>query len=241
MDYGNFTCPFFLYHFVSLCVSLCFSITLCLTSLFSPPLSNFLSLFLFLKLSSLSFFLSLTHSLSLSLSLSLVTLLFCVHVGETCGRLGTPFLGKCEYSGANASLSALYGNLKPQTSAVAANLMTFDQSQFIKGSSVGPTGYVYVPSVCQSNSTACKLHVVFHGCEQNIKKIGETFVQHTGLNEWAESNAIIVLYPQVTSLMLSNPNACFNWWGYDGDKAYAYRTGKQMAFVKALIDRLMGQ
>jgi len=73
--------------------------------------------------------------------------------------------------------------------------MSFDQFDYITvGDSMGPTGYVYVPTSCQSNTT-CKVHVAFHGCEMTIANIGQDFVTNSGLNEIAEANNIIVLYP----------------------------------------------
>ena len=52
-----------------------------------------------------------------------------LNFGEGCSSLGEPYIGNCQYDGAGASLQVLYGNLKPRTTAVAANLLTFDQTQ----------------------------------------------------------------------------------------------------------------
>lgn len=43
--------------------------------------------------------------------------------------------------------------------------------------------------------------------------VGNTFALRAGYLEVAEVNNIIVLFPQVVAT-LSNPNACFDWWGY---------------------------
>jgi poly(3-hydroxybutyrate) depolymerase len=64
-----------------------------------------------------------------------------------------------------------------------------------------------------SLTIAAKLHVVLEGCLQNEDKIGDQFYTHAGYNEWAESNNIIILYPQVKSGP-GNPNECWDWWGY---------------------------
>ena len=47
--------------------------------------------------------------------------------------------------------------------------------------------------------------------------IGEQFVVHSGYLGVAEANNIIVIFPQIKkSLMLpTNPNGCYDWWGYD--------------------------
>lgn len=70
-----------------------------------------------------------------------------------------------------------------------------------------------------------------------------------GLNEWAEANNIIVLYPQAVKTTL-NPQGCFDWyllvfilnnwgrWGYTGVD-YATYFGAQMATVKNMMDYLV--
>lgn len=44
--------------------------------------------------------------------------------------------------------------------------------------------------------------------------MGNTFALRAGYLEVAEVNNIIVLFPQAIAQILSNPNACFDWWGY---------------------------
>ena len=66
-------------------------------------------------------------------------------------------------------------------------------------------------------------------------------VTYTGLNEIAEANNIIVLYPQVSksTLLPENPEGCFDWWGYTGPE-YAYAAGAQPRFVDALVSKVAG-
>jgi poly(3-hydroxybutyrate) depolymerase len=80
---------------------------------------------------------------------------------------------------------------------------------------------------------------VFHGCKQTPEDIGDTYVQRAGYNRWADSNAIIILYPQAKSTLLGNPNGCWDWWGY-GEAGYATKAGPQMTVVRAMLDRLAG-
>jgi len=59
-------------------------------------------------------------------------------------------------------------------------------------------------------------------------------------NGWAESNDIIILYPQAakSSFMPTNPNGCWDWWGYtSGD--YAVQKGPQIQMVRAMAQSLM--
>lgn len=102
-------------------------------------------------------------------------------------------------------------------------------------------GYLYVPAACDGNAgMGCRLHVVFHGCLQDLDDIGTLFVQRTGYNAWADSNKIVLLYPQAAAIYpFTNPNACWDWFSYD-DPRYAQKAGHQMAAVKRMVDRLTG-
>ena len=66
----------------------------------------------------------------------------------------------------------------------------------------------YISFHCTQKQTTCRLHISFHGCEQNIELIGDAYAAHAGFNEWAETNNIIVLYPyaKVSSSRPTNPN-----------------------------------
>lgn len=166
-----------------------------------------------------------------------------LNYGEACTRLSSPYIGKCNFDGAGIAFQTLFGNDIPKGTMVAANLKEFDQTDFFVGSktSIGDTGYVYVPTACAGKTQACRLHVSFHGCNQDLKTIGNQYAANTGFNDWAEANNVIVLYPYVVSSTFpSNPNACWDWWAYSGAD-YAYQSGTQMKFVKDMIDHMMAK
>ena len=54
----------------------------------------------------------------------------------------------------------------------------------------------------------------------------------TGFNAWADTNQIVVLYPQTIKSSFSplNPNGCWDWWGIYGSD-YFLQSGKQLAAV----------
>src|SRR5256885_14047845 len=89
------------------------------------------------------------------------------------------------------------------------------------------TGWVYVPASCAAGAT-CKLHVALHGCLQNSATIGDKFVRNTGYTRWADTNGIIVLFPQTrvdntarptsASGSLANGNGCWDWLGWERHK-----------------------
>jgi hypothetical protein len=75
------------------------------------------------------------------------------------------------------------------------------------------------------------------------------------VNEWADANNILVLYPQahattpdelppnlaLTALISANPQGCWNWWGYADDRQYLTRKGVQITAIWSMIQRLEGK
>ncbi len=160
--------------------------------------------------------------------------------GSACPTTVSPFINDCDYDQAGALLGHIAGALSPPAAEPGGTMIAFDQGEFLADPAahgLDPTGHVYVPAACMEGA-ACRVHVAFHGCRQTDALIGDRFRSETGYRRWADSNALIVLYPQAHRTLL-NPNACWDWWGYD-DAAYATRNGRQMAAVRAMLDRLAG-
>jgi len=90
--------------------------------------------------------------------------------------------------------------------------------------------------------------VALHGCRQSHADIGDAFIRHAGYNEWADTNRIIVLDPQIqalglTALGIANPESCWDWWGYlDANPTEAptwmLQSGQQIGAIKAMLDRI---
>ena len=105
------------------------------------------------------------------------------------------------------------------------------------------TGYIYVPRACRDEQARCAVHVVFHGCMQGAGEagIGDTVYGRLGYNAWADSNRLIVLYPQVKgSPLAGNPYGCWDWWGYTAGftSRYLDRRAPQLAAVRNMIEEL---
>ena len=155
--------------------------------------------------------------------------------GSACSVKGAPYINDCNFDLAGAILQHLYGNLNPRNNAVLpeGNFVEFNQSQFITNHGMSTAGWAYIPQAC-SSGTQCRLHVVLHGCKQNINDVQQQYVRNTGYNRWADSNNIVVLYPQTS---VAATNSCWDWWGYDSAN-YAKKTGPQMAAIKAMVDQV---
>ena len=157
--------------------------------------------------------------------------------GGSCAATATPYVNDCGFDLAGAILQQLYGTLNARNAgALSGNFVQFDQTAFVSGHDMASTGWLYVPASCAAGAT-CRLHVAFHGCLQNSADVGEQFVRDTGYNRWADTNHIVVLYPQTGAATSANPDSCWDWWGYDSAN-YAKKSGPQMAAVKAMVDHL---
>jgi poly(3-hydroxybutyrate) depolymerase len=166
--------------------------------------------------------------------------------GQACSKTGGDFVNNCGYDAAGQLLQHIYGTLNPRkTGTLSATPQPFDQSPFFSGdiASIGmaQTGYVYVPASCAAEEP-CRVHVAFHGCEQYEGAIHSDYYVHAGYNEWADTNHLIVLYPQTlaTTALPQNPKGCWDWWGYT-DANYAKKSGAQISVVMAMVKRLAGQ
>lgn len=166
---------------------------------------------------------------------------------NACSSTASPYISNCGYDGAQALLSHLYGPLNARNDAPgAANFRTYDQTEFTSNPGMASTGWVYVPAGCAAGAS-CRLHVALHGCVQDLARIGDKFVKNTGYARWADTNGIVVLFPQArtdnvsrataASGSLPNPNACWDWVGWYGSD-FARRSSTQQAAIMAMVQRL---
>lgn len=167
--------------------------------------------------------------------------------GNQCDTLGKPFLNNCAFDSAGSILKQMIWDrtLSPPSSLPPQGLLAnFSQAAFVGGIfsdafGLQDSGYIYVPPGCLNQAQACPLHLAFHGCEMTLDDIGLLYVQNAGYQRWADTNNIIVLFPQAKANLL-NPNGCWDWWGYTGP-AYSSNIGAQTLTVKRMIDSLMGE
>ena len=155
--------------------------------------------------------------------------------GSTCSTKGSPYINDCNFDLAGTMLAHFYGTLNARNNGTlaAGNFVEFNQSQFITNHGMAPTGWAYIPAACTSG-TQCRVHVVLHGCQQNVTLVQQQYVRNTGYNRWADTNNIVMIYPQTST---AATNSCWDWWGYDNAN-YAKKSGPQMAAIKAMVDQV---
>ena len=165
---------------------------------------------------------------------------------NACNDNKIPFIDQCGYDQAGIVLQHIYGALNPPNRGqLTGTTKRFDQSVYTKPHdtsplSLGDTGYVFVPKQCEDGA-ACRVHIALHGCKQDVGDIDRHFVDDTGYNAWADTNHLIILYPQTmpSSFMPFNPQACWDWWSYvDHQDSYVTKSGSQIRTIKAMLDAL---
>jgi hypothetical protein len=159
--------------------------------------------------------------------------------GVDCIAGGAPHIGACGFDAAGEALAWLYGDA-PAPGEATGELRRFDQAAYATPDAdplLAESGFLYVPAACAAGE-ACGVLVVFHGCEQDIGRLGDRFAREAGFNRWADARRLVVLYPQTRSSYLPlNPKACWDWWGYTGPD-YDTRRGLQLRWLASAMAAL---
>lgn len=158
--------------------------------------------------------------------------------GSACEVTAKPYVVDCDYDQAGAVLAHIYGPLQPRSETPSGTFVTFDQRPFfqaITNHDMADEGVAYIPSSCAASAT-CRVHIAFHGCAQNVAASGDAFVRETGYANWADANALIVLFPQAAASPM-NPQGCWDWWGFTGPD-YLTKNAAQIRIVFRMLERL---
>ena len=161
-----------------------------------------------------------------------------------CEITAPPFINNCGMDQSHDILEQIYGKLNPPTIALSGKIIAFNQREFIDSdqSSMGDVAYAYVPAACEHDT--CKVHVALHGCRQGAAIIGDRYYTTTGYNEIADTNRIIVLYPQVqpSEPIPYNPKGCWDFWGYSSTDSvhpnFHTKAAPQMQAIHKMVERL---
>lgn len=160
--------------------------------------------------------------------------------GTACGLSKDPYVSDCDYDQAEAILEWIYGPLASPAPTPTGQFITFDQSAFDKTPPDGlaQEGVVYVPADCVSHP-GCRLHIALHGCDQARETVGDAFIEESGFARYADTNRLVILFPQVAGSMV-NPHGCWDWWGYT-DIDYLGKDAPQIEAIWGMAQRLAMQ
>jgi hypothetical protein len=161
--------------------------------------------------------------------------------GIACGLSKDPYVSDCDYDQAKAILEWIYGSpIADPSPSPTGKFITFDQSAFNAGvpNGLATEGVVYVPQDCVDHR-GCRLHITLHGCDQARETVGDAFIEKTGFAHYADTNRLVVLFPQIAGSVV-NPHGCWDWWGYS-DIHYLGKDAPQIKAVWAMAERLAMQ
>jgi predicted esterase len=177
-----------------------------------------------------------------------------------------PYINNGGFMLSHDMLRHIYGprKLKPPSERLNGRLLRFDQTEFFDNqprASMSPFAYAYVPRDVEEGAKA-RVHIAIHGCKQgynytdylfgradtvNQPPYGNRYITTTGYNNIADSNDIIVLYPQAQgsySDAVQNLDGCWDWWGYTCEDQsrpdYYARTAIQISAIYRMLSRLGG-
>lgn len=160
--------------------------------------------------------------------------------GNSCGMMGTPWMLNCQFDLAGKLLAAIepaHRTLANRGVQDVTNLIYFDQTKIVGAKArMYAWGALYVPSECRQPGVKCGVHVALHGCQMNPDFIQKQFVENAGYNEWAETNRLVILYPQ-SAKGSGNPYGCWDWFGFTGSE-YTQKTGAQIKAIRDLLTAL---
>src|SRR5690606_27017494 len=120
---------------------------------------------------------------------------------------------------AGALLKQIYGALNARSDTPTGRYLVFDQAVFTRdlpNAGLSEKGVAYIPEDCAGQS-GCRVHIAFHGCAQNRASVDDKFIMQSGFARWADTNRLIVVFPQTANTPL-NPQGCWDWWGYSSSK-----------------------
>lgn len=156
--------------------------------------------------------------------------------GAACGLSEAPFVSDCDYDQARAILGWIYGPLTPADGKAKGEFVVFEQAEFTEpGEGLADEGVVYIPPSCKE-TPGCRVHVALHGCQQSRARVGGAFIEDTSYAALADTNRLIILFPQVASSAV-NPQGCWDWWGYTG-LDYLGKDAPQISALWKMVERL---
>ncbi len=99
------------------------------------------------------------------------------------------------------------------------------------------TGFVYVPASCNATVTACHVHVHYHPCGGNWQETSLGYMLGSGKAAYAESNRLILLYPQAS---VAGPwgGDCWDWAGAATGAEFDTKDSVQLSAVMAMLSDL---
>jgi len=162
-----------------------------------------------------------------------------------CPLTSPPFLINCGDDPEGEMLTHWLGRVQPpHTGTPEGTLASFNQDLYAPGGnapalSMDNNGLLYTPPSC-AGGAPCKLVIALHGCLSGEYLLGREFPELANLDTYADTNNLVILYPQaIASVLPVNPEGCWDWWGYDGAN-FAVKSAPQMVTIMNMTHALGG-
>jgi len=152
----------------------------------------------------------------------------------------------CDYNNCGFDMTGLmmnkfYGSILPRATA-KESLVWINQTSYLPeqdtwvAKGMNPWALAYVPDKCRAAPVHCKVHINYHGCIDNDWTYRSRYITELDVNAYAESNEIIVIYPQ--SHGTANTGlGCWNWGagGEKDDPEFDTRKSVQLRTVENMV------
>lgn len=119
-------------------------------------------------------------------------------------------------------------------------MLDFSRTNVFMNDGLDYDGYIFYPKTCTENNGAakCKIHFSLHGCSEQVNGVtGWDHINRNGLNEYAVTNNLIIVYPQVAYTLFKTP--CFDFYGDIDSTNYLYADSIQGTAFMNMIKRLV--
>jgi hypothetical protein len=176
--------------------------------------------------------------------------------GNSCDANAKPFINDCRYDQAEELLQTMYGALEPPAGRPGISSPSTRRSSRRARRRRLTDCWTRATSTCRRpasrSRTRCRSLWCCTGCLQSAEVLRDEFYTKIGVNEWADTNRIVVLYPQAhattiaeltsqdSSSVQHQPGGCWNWWGYAGDKHFLTKQGVQVGAIWSMVQRVTG-
>lgn len=109
---------------------------------------------------------------------------------------------------------------------------------------VDPRGLRFIDDVPAGHAILSD-HPEYNPLETNTPPYGNRYMTTTGYNEMADTNDLVILYPQVEGVddgLTQNPEGCWDWWGYSSESPqrpdYHTKQAVQIHAIHGMLQRL---
>ncbi len=132
-------------------------------------------------------------------------------------------------------------SLSPSPAKPDGQFLVFDQIALYD--KAPPTGLpTRASSMCPPTARAKAAAGCISRCmaaTRRARPSGDAFIKESGFARWADTNRLVILFPQVAGSVV-NPHGCWDWWGYT-DIDYLGKDAPQIAAIWAMAERLAAQ